>query len=454
MRVLYGVCCFAVLALLVVVPGARAAPSVTDASWSEPAAAPGTVSFLSIRLAPGADILYINATIQRIGGGPQLHAGDRFAIPVTAAQHVLRLEWPEHAQPGRYIVTHVGLADVLGVRVFLSLDDLPMEGRTVIVGEEHGPADLRAPEATSVRFDPPAVLRGRSTSIRVIAEDASGVRSTFVVLERGNASLAGGSLNGGDVHIDVPRDAPRGVWTMTWISLADLPGNAGGRAPANVTLGVGDLPEEPRAVQALAHPVARGIRVSWSPPGDTGGLPIVSYTVERTIGNATTVLAEVPGERHHLDDPWCPAFTTCSYRVSAANSAARGPASPAAKATGTTTSALTTEQSVGEDEERVVVMSQEVLGPEAFVESPVGEQHLATLRVGPDAADERRVVLTAETPIVDESIGIFALRRLPAAEVNVVVPRELGVEETAVLVVVEETRETDIIVCYASRGGE
>jgi hypothetical protein len=89
-----------------------------------------------------------------------------------------------------------------------------------------------------------------------------------------------------------------------------------------------DAPLPPAFVQAAATPA--GVRVSWLPPADDGGYPVVAYWVERLDTDAALPawerIATTTGDTFSFLDATAGAAT--AYRVSAVNQA--GPSLPSA----------------------------------------------------------------------------------------------------------------------------
>ncbi|MGZ7032275.1 MAG: hypothetical protein ACXVIJ_09915, partial [Thermoanaerobaculia bacterium] len=109
-------------------------------------------------------------------------------------------------------------------------------GQTTSRGDSRDPkdptSDTTPPQLISVDFNPPQIHDGEETVLSVVAtDDLSGVRVVSGTIGTPTGGLQGFALQReGDStryvsHIAVPKDAPEGLWKISYLSLSDNAGN-------------------------------------------------------------------------------------------------------------------------------------------------------------------------------------------------------------------------------------
>ncbi len=110
--------------------------------------------------------------------------------------------------------------------------------------EDDGETDLVPPQLMMAEFNPSQVQDGGDTTFSVIVNDnLSGVRSVSGVVTSPSGSLQGfsctreGDTNRFVARINVPKDAPEGLWLVKYLTLSDNASNS-----ANLNQAQGSLP--------------------------------------------------------------------------------------------------------------------------------------------------------------------------------------------------------------------
>lgn len=155
-------------------------------------------------------------------------------------------------------------------------------------------------------------------------------------------SLGGSAFAGFRLYRGVDGDAPAlyvtsdgleyydglspGHYYVYQVSAANADGEGPRSAPVNVTTPGG--PSAPRGLQVTVDFEAKHAILSWQPPEDVGGSPIVQYDIVQTVdGSSLQWVGRVPGDVLTFTDTdfqFGPAYT---YYVEASNSVAWGPRS-------------------------------------------------------------------------------------------------------------------------------
>jgi hypothetical protein len=149
--------------------------------------------------------------------------------------------------------------------------------------------DLLPPQLMAAEFIPPQVSDGEQTTFAVMVQDnLSGVRSVSGVITSPSGSLQGfacsreGDSNRFVARINVPKDAPEGMWEVKYLTLSDNASN-------NVSLN--------RAQGSL--PVTAGFRVNSSAP-DSAGPQLRSVWLDRQAmraGEKNTLFIQADDEK-------------------------------------------------------------------------------------------------------------------------------------------------------------
>ncbi|MFL6245310.1 MAG: hypothetical protein ACJ74H_04745 [Thermoanaerobaculia bacterium] len=110
--------------------------------------------------------------------------------------------------------------------------------------EDDRETDVIPPQLLSAEFIPPQVGDGEETMLIVMVQDnLSGVRSVSGVITSPSGSLQGfacsreGDSNRFVARINIPKDAPEGVWTVKYLTLSDNASNS-----VNLNQAQGSLP--------------------------------------------------------------------------------------------------------------------------------------------------------------------------------------------------------------------
>ena len=110
--------------------------------------------------------------------------------------------------------------------------------------EDDPETDLMPPQLIAAEFIPPQVSDGDETMLVVLVQDnLSGVRSVSGVITSPSGSLQGfaccreGESNRFVARINIPKDAPEGVWTVKYLTLSDNATNT-----VSLTQAQGSLP--------------------------------------------------------------------------------------------------------------------------------------------------------------------------------------------------------------------
>ena len=107
--------------------------------------------------------------------------------------------------------------------------------------------------------------------------------SSVVTVRSGTGVTGSGS--GCSVTVNAAKDA-RGAATLVF-EASDGPGR---RANGEIRVTLRGAPDAPQRVSATADRVAGGLaRVSWSPPANDGGLPVLQYEVRGEHRSATLI---------------------------------------------------------------------------------------------------------------------------------------------------------------------
>lgn len=160
------------------------------------------------------------------------------------------------------------------------------------------PSDGGSPLLTYRVYAAPARNTSAANDSKLLAEVGAGT-TTFT-----HAGLARGALH---------------TYTVTAVNAV------GESAPSEaVTSGPLTVPGAPRNVAAQLNVPSFAVRVSWSPPLDDGGAPLLAYRVWRGTGGNLTLLAQVGPQTTTLWDPSCGLGQLCTYAVSAVNRLGEG----------------------------------------------------------------------------------------------------------------------------------
>lgn len=179
------------------------------------------------------------------------------------------------------------------------------------------------PGASSITLDwGPPVSDGGSpvTSYRVYGGSASGSLAVIATVPASTLAYTESGLASG---------------VTRFYKVSALNANGEGEPAPVRSATTQSVPSAPASLSATAGPGAGQIRLLWTPPASTGGLPLTGYRiyVGEAPGGSTTPLAQVAPSPLQFTHAGLPSAATRYYRIAAINSAGEGPPSVERSAT-------------------------------------------------------------------------------------------------------------------------
>ena len=183
-----------------------------------------------------------------------------------------------------------------------------------VIGNERAPSPPRnlriadsGPSYVNITWDPPLDDGGsRITSYKIYRGTSPGQESYYTYVN-------------GDTLYFVDKDPIPGETNYYYVTALNAGGESDPSNEVSIPISTNTAPSPP---QNLAVTVGKGyIELSWDPPADDGGAPVINYTVYRgTTSGGEVLLKVVSGSEYTYRDESVDAGITYYYYVTATNS--------------------------------------------------------------------------------------------------------------------------------------